>query len=110
MRRVNKFRGTSIQTNECYTGEPLYKQLRIATKTKNPIKMDAPIIYTDKKEGVKPQYDIRSDKWEIAQNAMDYVNATAIAKGQQYTDVSTEATEAKEATEATEGNDSGEAA
>lgn len=85
MKRVNKFRGTSIKTNEAYTGEPLYIQLRIATKTKNPIKMDAPIIYTDKKEGVKPQYDIRTDKWEIAQNAMNYVNATEIAKGQQYT-------------------------
>lgn len=95
MKRVNRFRGTSIRTNECFTGEPLFQQLRRATKTKNPIKMDAPIIYTDRKDGVKAQYDIRSDKWEIAQNAMNYVNATEIAKGQAYTDVSAEGSESE---------------
>ena len=30
-----------------------------------------------------PQYDVRADKWEIAQNAMDGVNKERIAKGQQ---------------------------
>ena len=30
-----------------------------------------------------PQYDVRADKWEIAQNAMDKVNTERIAKGQQ---------------------------
>ena len=30
-----------------------------------------------------PQYDVRADKWEIAQNAMDRVNKERIAKGQQ---------------------------
>jgi hypothetical protein len=57
---------------------------------------------------VKPQYDIRTDKWEIAQNAMNYVNATEIAKGQQYTDVSAETQKG----ESNEGgsNEGGEAA
>ena len=30
-----------------------------------------------------PQYDVRTDKWDIAQNAMDRVNKERIAKGQQ---------------------------
>ena len=30
-----------------------------------------------------PQYDVRADKWEIAQRAMDRVNKERIAKGQQ---------------------------
>ena len=29
------------------------------------------------------QYDVRTDKWDIAQNAMDRVNKERIAKGQQ---------------------------
>ena len=36
-----------------------------------------------KGKGVMPQYDVRADKWEIAQNAMDRVNKERIAKGQQ---------------------------
>ena len=45
-----------------------------------PITDGAPIIYTEKKDGVLPQYDIRTDKWEIAQSAMDLANASKIAK------------------------------
>ena len=30
-----------------------------------------------------PQYNVRADKWEIAQEAMDRVNKERIAKGQQ---------------------------
>ena len=30
----------------------------------------APIIYTERKDGVLPAYDIRTDRWEIAQEAM----------------------------------------
>ena len=40
----------------------------------------APIIYTEKKDGVLPQYDVRTDKWDIAQSAMNLANASKIAK------------------------------
>ena len=45
-----------------------------------PITDGAPIIYTEKKDGVLPQYDIRTDKWDIAQTAMDLANASKVAK------------------------------
>ena len=34
----------------------------------------------EKKARVLPQYDIRTDKWDIAQSAMDLANASKIAK------------------------------
>ena len=34
----------------------------------------APIIYTERKDGVIPAYNIRTDKWDIALTAMDQVN------------------------------------
>ena len=52
-------------------------------ETGEPIKDATPLIYTPKEKGVMPQYDVRADKWEIAQNAMDRVNKERIAKGQQ---------------------------
>lgn len=42
---------------------------------KEPIKDGAPLIYTDRKDGVQPAYDPRTDKWEIAADA-----TTKIAK------------------------------
>ena len=33
----------------------------------------------EKKDGVLPQYDVRTDKWDIAQSAMNLANASKIA-------------------------------
>lgn len=37
-------------------------------------------IYTERKDGVLPQYDIRTDRWDLAQEAMDKVNEAREAK------------------------------
>lgn len=37
-----------------------------------------PTIYTEKKDGVMPEYDIRTDRFEIAIEAMDKINKSAI--------------------------------
>ena len=42
---------------------------------KEPITDGAPIIYTPFKEGVKPEYNIRTDRWEVAIEAMDKVSS-----------------------------------
>ena len=42
-----------------------------------------PTIYTEKKDGVQPEYDIRTDRFEVAIDAMDKINqstASQIAK------------------------------
>ena len=35
----------------------------------------APMIYTPKQAGVKPECNVRTDKWDIAMKAMDRVNS-----------------------------------
>lgn len=42
-----------------------------------------PTIYTEKKDGVQPEFDIRTDRFEVAINAIDKINqsvANQIAK------------------------------
>lgn len=65
---------------ESYEGETIENKVRRITQNNEPITDGAPLVYTEKKDGVRPEYDIRTDKWEIAQNAMDAVNKTKIAK------------------------------
>ena len=65
---------------ESYEGESIEKKVAKLVENNEPITDGAPIIYTEKKDGVLPQYDIRTDKWEIAQSAMDLANASKIAK------------------------------
>lgn len=36
-----------------------------------------PTIYTEKKDGVLPEYDIRTDRFEVAIDAIDKINQSA---------------------------------
>lgn len=69
---------------EQYEGESIEEKIERITQTNEPITDGAPIIFTEKKDGVKPEYDIRTDKWDLAQSAMDKVNGTKIAKSKEY--------------------------
>ena len=69
---------------EPYEGESIEEKVERITQTNEPISDGAPIIFTEKKDGVRPEYDIRTDKWDLAQSAMDKVNGTKIAKSKEY--------------------------
>lgn len=55
------------------TGESIEDKVRQITETKAPIEAISPMIYTERKDGVRPEYNIRTDKWDIAQQAMDTI-------------------------------------
>lgn len=44
-----------------------------ALSENEPIGDAVPLIYTERKDGVKPEYDIRTDRFALAQSAMDKV-------------------------------------
>lgn len=77
-------RQKSIFITETKEGETLEKKVKRITENKEPITDGAPIIFTEKKDGVRPEFDIRTDRWVIALNAMDAVNRERIAKSKQY--------------------------
>lgn len=58
-----------------------------------------PTIYTEKKDGVQPEFDIRTDRFEVAIDAIDKINqstANQIAKNKGETEATKEfETEAK---------------
>ena len=57
-------------------GERLELKIDRMTQNNEPIGDSAPLIYTPRKDGVIAAYDIRTDKWDIALNAMEKVNRT----------------------------------
>lgn len=73
MKKV-KITYTSSMYTEIREGESIEKKIDRMTQTQEPIGETAPIVYTTKTEGIIPAYDIRTDKWEIAQDAMSKVN------------------------------------
>jgi hypothetical protein len=52
-------------------GETIEDKCKRLIESKEPITDGAPILFTERKDGVLPAYDIRTDRWAIAQEAMD---------------------------------------
>jgi hypothetical protein len=73
MKRV-KITYRSKMCTEVSEGESIEKKIDRMTQTQEPIGETAPIVYTNKTDGIVAAYDIRTDKWEIAQDAMSKVN------------------------------------
>lgn len=69
--RVNNFDGMIEYKEE---GETLMKKIQRIMDENEPLKDGAPLIYTPKQTGVRPDCDIRTDKWELAMKAMNRVN------------------------------------
>lgn len=70
--RYNPFKKFPTKYEE---GENILTKVRRILDENEPLTDGAPLIYTPKEDGVRPEFDIRTDKWQIAINAMDRVNA-----------------------------------
>lgn len=68
-----KFNKTQIRNNEGFEGISIEREIEKLIEDKTAIEATSPIIYTERKDGVQPQYDIRTDRWAIAQEAMNKV-------------------------------------
>lgn len=67
-------------------GTPIEKQIANAMSVQEPIDNSSPIQFTKRSDGVLPDFDIRTDKWDVAQKAMtavaDKVRQNRISKMQ----------------------------
>ena len=70
--RVNNFKGM-IEIAE--KGETSIKKIQRILDENEPLTDGAPMIYTPKQAGVRDDCNIRTDKWALAMDAMDRVNA-----------------------------------
>ncbi|AXH73495.1 MAG: hypothetical protein [Microviridae sp.] len=80
MYKVYPNKETSINRNKGYQGETIEGKVRRILSNKEPITDGAPIIYTERKDGVLPSYNIRTDRFEVAVEAMQGISKQHIAK------------------------------
>lgn len=71
--QTNRKLGVHTQiTRHCDNfGKSIEEELRQAQASKTPISSTTDVTYTPLKEGVMPQYDIRTDRQELAIDATD---------------------------------------
>ena len=71
---------TSIKVNDSYEGETIEQKVQRILSNKEPIKDRAPSVYTERKEGVRPDTNIRTDRFELAVEATDKISKHKIAR------------------------------
>lgn len=64
-------------------GESIEEMIRRCTESNEPIDSTAPMIYTEEADGVLPQYDPRTDRFEVALDAVDKYNKTLAAESKE---------------------------
>jgi hypothetical protein len=84
MKKPNFFPRPAKTNYEYQEGESIENKVRRITENNEPITDGAPIIYTNREDGVLPAYNIRTDRWEVAQAAMEAVNQANLAKSKNY--------------------------
>lgn len=72
-------RGCINNPDLTYQAEPREVKLRkiISGEANNMEDGVFPTIYTEKKDGVQPEFDIRTDRFEVAIDAIDKINQSA---------------------------------
>lgn len=85
MKTAKSRKGCIDNPNLTYQAEPREVKLRkIISGESNDMEDGVfPTIYTEKKDGVQPEFDIRTDRFEVAIDAIDKINqsiANEIAK------------------------------
>lgn len=79
MKTAKNRRGGINDPDLTYEAEPREVKLRkiISGESSNMEDGVFPTIYTEKRDGVLPEYDIRTDRFEVAIDAMDKINQSA---------------------------------
>jgi len=81
MYKTPEYTKTTIKTETTLQGEYLFQKVQRVLANNEPIKADGiSLIYTERKKGVLPETNVRTDRWEIATDAMGKVSASKLAK------------------------------
>lgn len=85
MKTAKNRKGCIDDPNLTYQAEPREVKLRKIINGESNDMEDGvfPTIYTEKKDGVQPEFDIRTDRFEVAIDAIDKINqsvANQVAK------------------------------
>lgn len=69
-----------MKVNQAYEGETIEEKMDRIVNNNEPISDGAPLIYTERKEGIRPSTNIRTDRFEIAIEASDKVSKSYKAR------------------------------
>lgn len=86
MYKKPKFGATTLKVNDSTEGETIEMKVMRIVNNGEPMDDGAETIYTERKDGVIPAYNIKTDRFELAIEAMDVGTRSAYATRQENID------------------------
>ena len=80
MYNQNTMNKSELKGEDRQVGETIEQKVERIMSNKEPITDGAELQFTERKDGVRPEYDIRTDRWDMAVDAMDKVDGSRKAK------------------------------
>ena len=80
MYKVGVKQETTMDFNQSIEGETIEEKMQRILNNKEPIKDGAQLIFTERKDGVKAGFNIRTDRFEIALEATEKIHKSNVAK------------------------------
>ena len=71
---------SDLNVSKCVKGATIEEKIARIVMNKEPVANEKPLIYSDKRDGVQPAYNVKTDKWEIAAMAMDTASRAIAAQ------------------------------
>ncbi len=68
------------RNSDVIVGETIEQKVERMISNKEPIKDGAPLVYTNRNDGVMGAYNIRTDRFEVAADYMDKLHKSKTAK------------------------------
>lgn len=96
---------TVLKVNQSQEGETVEMKMERIVDRGEPITDGAPIIHQERDEGVRPEYDIRRDRWEMAIEATDRIGRDQMTKR---VEMKVKKSEGSESTQGTESQETSE--
>lgn len=81
-KRIVKY-AKDMSAVETVEGEIIEKKIQRIMDEKSPIDDSAPIIYTERKNGINPAHDVRTDRFDLALEAMEIETKKRIAANEE---------------------------
>lgn len=81
MYKIPKYQKTQIHINESVEGETIEQKVERLIANKEPITdSTVELLFTERKDGVMAGYNIRTDRFEVAIEAMDKAHKSSLAR------------------------------
>lgn len=98
---------TTINQNESVEGEPIEIRIERILENGEGVSDASPVIHQERGDGVQPEYDIRTDRFDLALDGQDYINKSIMGKREEKAESQRQEREKALNAQKTEGKEGG---